>query len=187
MHGTPYDHLLRPGWRAAVVTMNGPRPRFHRLLPAQVSTPTLVRQEFREWLEPLHWPEQARNDLVLAMNEAVSNAVEHAYPPGRGGYVNVEAALVVGPSEAQRVIATVVDHGRWREPPGEPQFRRRGLQIMRAVTDEFRLDVGPDGTRVTLISPPVRPATSPALSVPSDEPHHRRYDSGRQGQTRPID
>jgi serine/threonine-protein kinase RsbW len=159
MHATPYDHLLRPGWRATVVNMDRPRPRFHRLLPARVTTPTLVRQDLQDWLEPLHWPEQARSDLVLAVSEAVSNAVEHAYPSGRGGYVTIEAALVVGPSEAQRVIATVVDHGRWREPPSEPQFRRRGLQIMRAVTDEFRLDVAPDGTRVTLISPPVHPVT----------------------------
>jgi hypothetical protein len=28
---------------------------------------------------------------------------------------------------------------------------------MRAVSDEFRLEAAPDGTRVTMISPPVRP------------------------------
>jgi anti-sigma regulatory factor (Ser/Thr protein kinase) len=105
----------------------------------------------------LRWPEQARGDLILAVSEAVSNAAEHAYPPGRVGGVRVEAALAVGPGEVQRVIVTVVDHGRWREPPGESPFRRRGMQIMRAVTDEFRLDVAPNGTRVTLVSPPVCP------------------------------
>jgi serine/threonine-protein kinase RsbW len=157
MHGTPDEHLLPPPWRA-VVNGNGSRPTgFHWLLPAQLTTPTLVRRELEAWLGRLRWPEEARDDLVLAVSEAVSNAAEHAYPPGRAGDIQVAASLLVGPGDTQRVVVTVVDHGRWQEPPADHRFRRRGLQIMRAVSDEFRLDAAPDGTRVTMISPPVRP------------------------------
>lgn len=157
MHGTPDEYLLRRGWRAGVVEDNGLRPRFHRLLPADITTPTRVRRDLRAWLTALGWPEQARIDLILAVSEAVSNAAEHAYPAGRGGYIAVEATLVRGPGQTQRIVVTVVDHGRWHEPSSEGRYRRRGLQIMRAVTDEFRLDVAPDGTRVTLVTPPVHP------------------------------
>ena len=99
---------------------------------------------------------ESRDDLVLAVSEAVSNAAEHAYPPGLERDITVHASLMVGPSNVQRVIVSVADSGCWREPPVEHQARRRGLQIMRAVTDELRLDVTPVGTRIKMISRPIR-------------------------------
>jgi len=38
-----------------------------------------LRAEVRRWLTPFPFTDDAEDDLVLAVNEAASNSVEHAY------------------------------------------------------------------------------------------------------------
>jgi hypothetical protein len=52
----------------------------HLHLPVHPGTPGEVRRQLRRWLEVLGWPREHADDLLLAVDEAVSNAVEHAYP-----------------------------------------------------------------------------------------------------------
>jgi anti-sigma regulatory factor (Ser/Thr protein kinase) len=48
-----------------------------------------LRAEVRRWLTPLPFTDEAKDDLVLAVNEAASNSVEHAYTaPSAGDTVN---------------------------------------------------------------------------------------------------
>ena len=60
--------------------------------------------------------------LVLAAAELCANAVEHAYPEGTGGAVEVAAAREL----AGTVTLVVRDRGRWRPPPVDPGERAAG-------------------------------------------------------------
>jgi anti-sigma regulatory factor (Ser/Thr protein kinase) len=87
------------------------------------------------------------DDLVLAVDEACANAVEHAYDGDTTGEVLVE--VVRGPG--QEVIASVQDGGRWRDAPSDPK-RGRGLRIIEAVVDELDIQTGSTGTTLRLRS-----------------------------------
>jgi serine/threonine-protein kinase RsbW len=56
-----------------------------RVLPAQPSSLRPVRATIAEWLFLLHWPADDAEDLTLAVSEAVTNVIEHAYPADRPG------------------------------------------------------------------------------------------------------
>src|SRR3954454_24289434 len=49
------------------------------VLPAVSSSASLVRQRTRAWLDALGWPTDDGEDVVMAVNEAVANVVEHTY------------------------------------------------------------------------------------------------------------
>jgi anti-sigma regulatory factor (Ser/Thr protein kinase) len=118
--------------------------------------PATARREVRSWLFARGWPEEDIDDLVLALSEAITNAVEHAYPPtGLNGRIDLTVRLLTEDDGSTRVMATVTDHGRWRIPTSSPGYRGRGLGMMRALTDSVELTAGSMGTRVTMISRPV--------------------------------
>lgn len=96
-------------------------------------------------------------DLKLAVTEACSNSVRHAYADGGVGSVDVRYEL--GPGY---VAVEVLDRGRgfhFELPPpgvlalqkGELREDEMGLAIIRALVDELEIDAGPDG-RGTRIS-----------------------------------
>ena len=55
----------------------------HRIWPADSRSLPAIRAELHGWLGALSLDEDDEDDLVLAVNEAASNSIEHAYPPGR--------------------------------------------------------------------------------------------------------
>ena len=85
------------------------------------------------------------DDVVLACDEAATNAVEHAYRGQPEGVVDVEATL-----ESDVVSVDIRDTGRWRVPEGADHTRGRGLTIMRAVMDDVDVVRGPGGTTVRM-------------------------------------
>ena len=107
------------------------------------------------WLTTHGWPEAAQEDLVLAVNEAVSNAVEHGYgvrpgAAGRAGLVEVAAERVADLC----VEITVRDRGGWRPPSRLRAHRRHGIPIMKACAAHCVIDGTPSGTTVVLRSHP---------------------------------
>ena len=96
-------------------------------------------------------------DLVLAVNEAISNSVEHAYGGGPGT-VRLRARLRPcdgmapghGPCDRVEARVEINDHGRWREPPDDPGFRGRGLMMAEASVDHMGIECSATGTTVTL-------------------------------------
>ncbi|MEU4805967.1 ATP-binding protein [Actinosynnema sp. NPDC023587] len=115
--------------------------------PAVATRLAEVRVRLDAWLLDLAVPDDDRYDLVIAVNEAMSNAVEHAYPPGEPGRVRVTADA--RPDGRVRVV--VADDGVWRVPPAALSDRGRGLLLMRENTDEVLVERGADGTRVSLV------------------------------------
>lgn len=101
-----------------------------------------IRFAVRRWLSAVGAAPRAVADLLVAVGEASTNAVEHAYGPG-GGTVSVHLEL-----HMPDVVATVRDTGRWRPPRGEN--RGRGTMFMQKCSDDLRIDHGHTGTNVVI-------------------------------------
>ena len=89
-------------------------------------------------------------DVLLALDEAVSNAIRHG---SRGG----EQVLVTVESDDEWVEMTVRDGGPTprlphlpAEPPPVLQTGGRGLWLILQLVDEVRLQRIEDGTRLTM-------------------------------------
>ncbi|WP_433279368.1 ATP-binding protein [Pseudonocardia xinjiangensis] len=151
-------------------------------LPAEPATPSLVRRRVRGWLEVHQWPDDAVDDVVLAVHEAVANVVDHAYAPGVDGQVVLTATLVPDGRE-RRVRIVVQDSGRWRSPPADPGYRGRGLQMVRSCMDVVDIRRGTDsrgGTDLVMLTPAV--AAAPGRRVLAAGV--RRSDPGLLGRVR---
>jgi anti-sigma regulatory factor (Ser/Thr protein kinase) len=103
-------------------------------------------------------PPQVADELVLALDEAATNAILHG---SRGGDPVQVAVWVRG----DWVEATVVDHGPAQPPQPPPttdqlSSRGRGRWLLDCLVDEVRVERVKLGTRVTLrrrIRSPSRP------------------------------
>jgi anti-sigma regulatory factor (Ser/Thr protein kinase) len=124
-----------------------PSDALRRRFPADPGELARLRRDLREWLLQAGLSSRRAADLVLAVDEACANAVEHAYGDGQPGDVVVE----VSRSPDDEVIACVQDGGRWRDTPADPN-RGRGLRIIEAVVDEVDIQTGATGTTLRLRS-----------------------------------
>jgi anti-sigma regulatory factor (Ser/Thr protein kinase) len=137
-------------------------------LPADSIAPSVARDRVRYWLTALCWPAGQRDDIVLAVSEAVSNAIEHAYLDQPSGLVEIRSGVETTPGGQRRVTVIVRDHGHWRPVPVHDENRRRGIPLMRACMDTVTIGQPSDdqaGTCVVLRSRAV-PPLSQALAAP---------------------
>jgi anti-anti-sigma factor len=117
------------------------------VMPAEPYSLKNIRDAMRRWLSSVGAGPRVVADLLIAVGEACTNAVEHAYGAD-GGIVTVHLEL-----QLPDVVATIADTGRWRLPSGEnPRGENRGLGMlyMRACADDVRIDRGPSGTTVVI-------------------------------------
>ncbi|MFF0487828.1 ATP-binding protein [Nocardia sp. NPDC004068] len=104
-----------------------------------------VRKRLQEWLARCGLPAETIYDLVLAVSEACSNAVEHGYR-GEGGMVRLHVS-----AEETELRITISDAGRWKSRAEAPDpTRGRGLDLIRALVPAARITGGADGTVVDL-------------------------------------
>lgn len=110
--------------------------------PASAETLPAMRPLLRRWLGRWGAGEDEIYDIIVAVQEASANAVEHAYAPGAATYE-------VTAEHDHGVIRFVVrDRGRWREPRGT--HRGRGISMMRALMETVEVVQDEEGTRVEL-------------------------------------
>ena len=100
------------------------------------------RQGLRRWLQEAGAEADEVQDIVMAVNEACQNAIEHAY-----GLAPEPFDVRLTCDEAS-VEVTVRDRGGWRD--GRSDDRGRGLPLMRALMDEVDIEQRPTGSTVTL-------------------------------------
>ena len=125
----------------------GDRVEFvHRSWAAHPRQLAPIRAETRRWLAPLDLSDDARQDMVLAVNEAASNAVEHAYPRASAGDI-VEITFW---TEETTVCIEIVDHGHWQPPHATPSGTGRGIAIMNQLMQTVLIHYDTRGTRVLL-------------------------------------
>jgi anti-sigma regulatory factor (Ser/Thr protein kinase) len=97
-----------------------------------------------EWLDTLDWPAPQRDDIVLAVNEALANVVDHAYPPDTPGQAQLYAWEALEPQrQLRRVVAVVTDRGRWKPGMVGPSYRGRGLPMMDACMASVQIEPSP--------------------------------------------
>jgi anti-sigma regulatory factor (Ser/Thr protein kinase) len=117
------------------------------LPPTSSSLPDL-RRSVAQTLGDLN--QEVVDDVLLALDEAVSNAIRHG---SRGG----EQVLVTVESDDEWVEMTVRDGGPTprlprlpAEPPPVLQTGGRGLWLILQLVDEVRVQRIEDGTRLTM-------------------------------------
>ena len=113
-------------------------------LPATVSALQTVRDDMRRWLRSSGVDERAAGDVVLAVWEACTNAVEHPMEP-RSRELVVEADI-----GAAGVRVSIRDTGRWR-PPSKRASRGLGLVVVSAVMDDVAIHRRSHGTEITMV------------------------------------
>jgi anti-sigma regulatory factor (Ser/Thr protein kinase) len=115
---------------------------------------SVVRERFRVWLADLAWPDEEVDDVVLAVSEAVSNAVEHADAPGFAAEVRVAAREFTEPDGGRRVVVGVSDNRRWC--PRDSQ-RGLGLLMIHTCMDDVVFDTNHEATTMVMTSVKVPP------------------------------
>ncbi|HEX4521856.1 MAG TPA: SpoIIE family protein phosphatase [Gaiellaceae bacterium] len=120
------------------------RVGFRHVFPAAPEELRGLRAMMRTWLQEHHVPEAERSALILAVGEACSNAIEHAYRGVTPGEVKVEID-----EAADGVLeVTVRDFGRFHPPVGRSADRGRGTTLMRELTLDFDRRPTPTGTTI---------------------------------------
>jgi PAS domain S-box-containing protein len=104
-----------------------------------------MRQKLAAWLRSANVPESLTADIVLVVNEALSNSAEHAYRGRAPKTMRLDAALLDG-----HIQITVADSGSWKTPPADPGTRGRGILLMRALSEQVDVDGTAEGTTVVL-------------------------------------
>lgn len=135
----PEDDVALLTFRRESLDETGP---LELVLPALPESLKDFRAAMRRWLSVAGADADTAGDLLLAVGEACTNAVEHAYGPS-GGTVELRLEL-----QGSEVVASVRDHGQWRKPRGEN--RGRGILLMEKCGDEVRIEQTGDGTLVMI-------------------------------------
>ena len=100
-----------------------------------------LRSTLREWVMQNGGSRVEADEVSLAVSEAATNTIEHAYH-------HEEREIVVTGSQDDGVIELRVrDFGDWREPR---QRAGRGLDLARALMDAVDVDSTPEGTEVRI-------------------------------------
>jgi serine/threonine-protein kinase RsbW len=151
----------RPDAAAADTPIALPAATMEAVLPAEWVAPSIARDRVRRWLTAHRWSPAHRQDLVLAISEAVSNSVEHGYGicagdtisalTGQSNIIELHGRVITNRDGVRRVEFTIRDYGRWASPVLCAR-RGHGMTLMRACTDEVIIDHTADGTTVVLRS-----------------------------------
>jgi anti-sigma regulatory factor (Ser/Thr protein kinase)/putative methionine-R-sulfoxide reductase with GAF domain len=101
-----------------------------------------IRLVLRRWLRHHGANDSETLEITLAVSEACTNAIEHAYSPA-------PAEFTLRATSADGLLTFVVsDAGSWRSPRG--QDRGRGLTIIRAAMDEVDVNSSETGTEIVM-------------------------------------
>lgn len=131
-----------------------------------------ARARLSDLVHRLGFPEDARDAILLAFSEALSNAILYGSAPLR------KSVRVLARMENSRLVLEVSDHGSGFRPekielpdPRNMEEGGRGLFLMRALMDDVQWHDTPHGTTVRMVkccgatAPVLEPA--PAAAQPT--------------------
>lgn len=127
--------------------------RFQLSVAADPRWLSVLRHALSRWLTHVGADHHEVQDLILAVSEASTNAMVHAYGT-HPGLAEVEAVW-----ESGTVEIIVRDHGNWR-PEGASEGGR-GLILMQALVDECEVVTSRQGTEVRMrrrLGQPLQPS-----------------------------
>ena len=108
-------------------------PDLSLTLPARAENVAVVRHAIGGLGEALEIDDQTLSDVKLAVTEACTNAVVHAYPDGEGP---LEVAAYVGD---ERLMLVVRDEGRGIVPRTDSPGLGLGLPLIATLADALEL------------------------------------------------
>jgi serine/threonine-protein kinase RsbW len=122
-------------------------------VPARAEYIALARLALSGLADIVALSDEVLADLKLALTEAVSNSVRHAYADGRGS-----VSIVYELSEGALAVE-VVDDGKGFDPERPPALEEEltegglGIAIVRTIADEFELHSSPGvrGSRLRFV------------------------------------
>jgi serine/threonine-protein kinase RsbW len=110
-------------------------------IAAAASGVPLVRHALRGLLSGLDVADEVIADIALAVTEACTNAVVHAYPNGDGeGSIQVVASHV-----GDSLVVTVRDHGGGMSPRVDTPGLGVGLPVIAAIAESVEIGSPDDG------------------------------------------
>jgi anti-sigma regulatory factor (Ser/Thr protein kinase) len=124
----------------------GPVEYVRHRWPADPDQAARVRAAMRGWLLSLRFSAEQSDEILLAVSEAVLNAVTHADRPGQRGMVEIRLW-----TEPGMLCIEVADEGSWCEPVAGKVGM--GVKLMRSLVESVVIHVGAGGTRVLLRHP----------------------------------
>jgi serine/threonine-protein kinase RsbW len=117
-------------------------------VPAVVDRLAETRRALTGWATSAGMAGNQVRDLALAVYEAMSNVIDHAYRNSSGRF-DLRAER-----HGDHVTVTVADYGRWQadtDPPAAGAgFRGRGIKLMKGLAAEFHLVHKSVGTLVRM-------------------------------------
>jgi anti-sigma regulatory factor (Ser/Thr protein kinase)/PAS domain-containing protein len=143
----------------AMVVYRQPPAPLQLDVPAQADQLSTLRRSLKAWLAAAAVPHDLASDLVAAANEACSNSIEHAYLDGE-----LQHVVLTAECDTQTVSIVVADTGTWKPRSADPGHRGRGIDMMRALTEQLDIDHTGPGTRVRMS------VTLPAIKSPVANP-----------------
>jgi serine/threonine-protein kinase RsbW len=115
-------------------------------LAAVPGTVTALRWMARDFAIDRGADERLGGDVMLAVSEAVTNAVKHAYPGAGEGEVELRATV----AEEKRLEVVVSDEGRGFRP-GPSEGLGAGLMLIGECADTLAVDQGAGGVTVQMV------------------------------------
>lgn len=121
-HAPDYSQLDLPGYVRTLA---------ERLVRSYASVPTLI--DLRVQVAAVEIGPDAPVPLGLILNELVANALQHAFPPGEGGSLDIEIA----PDKAGWITVRVADSGQGLPEAVDLGKGGLGFQLVQALTDQL--------------------------------------------------
>ena len=114
-------------------------------LPARPENVAVVRHVLGAFAEALQLPDPVIEDMRLAVTEACTNVVRHAYADGEPGPVDI---LIRPVGDKLHVI--VSDRGRGLGPSDDTSGPGLGLPLIAALAHTLEIGPGESGSRVEM-------------------------------------
>ncbi len=123
-------------------------------LPAHARNIAVVRRALEAIAEELALPRRLIEDMRLAVTEACTNVVRHAYGPAEAGAPSAMRVELLPQSQGMRVV--VEDQGRGLAPSPDLRGPGLGLPLIAALTAELEVSHGADerGSRIAMLFAP---------------------------------
>jgi anti-sigma regulatory factor (Ser/Thr protein kinase) len=109
-------------------------PDLELKLPARAENVAVVRHAFGGFAEALSVDEQTLADIKLAITEACTNVVIHAYDDGEDGSLEVDASI-----DDRRLTVVIRDQGRGIVPRPDSPGLGLGLPLIATLAESLEL------------------------------------------------
>jgi serine/threonine-protein kinase RsbW len=106
-------------------------------LPARAENVAVVRHAVGGLGDVLELDEQTLSDIKLAVTEALTNVVVHAYPDGEGP-MGLRASIF----DDRRLVIVVIDRGRGIVPRPDSPGLGLGLPLIATLAESLELGTG---------------------------------------------